>query len=78
MRVALVMGTYAVCGFLTFGYIYNTKVMVCGMEPSPGKEWLEWHSCWRNHGSWYPPDAWAAGVGWPIYWGARVSIEITK
>lgn len=78
MRAAVIIGTYVVCGFLTFGHIRNSYE-ACGEEPSTvgiTPEWNKWVRCRFDASRDLAPAA--GGVVWPAYWLGRAAIEITK
>lgn len=92
MRGAIAIAVYVVVGFLTFGHVFNanyvepTPVEQCGAKPNilddrPG--WDKWYDCthpdWRMHttlGASFP--AMLAGAAWPVYWGGKLAIKVTK
>lgn len=64
-KLAAVFITYAVMGFLTFGYLYTRAEMFC-----PADKYQQ--SCIRGRETAAP----MGGLWWPFYWAGRIGIEL--
>jgi hypothetical protein len=88
------IAVYVIAGFLTFGHVYNANyvppqpLVDCGKKPEVlGDGWDEYWDCRRDnidrkYGA-TPPfvaaiPAFYAAIAWPVYWGGKIAIKVTK
>lgn len=80
----LAVAAYVIVGFLTFGHVYNGVAPRedCGVRPNIIEEpdkWDRWYSCKNPRANdLFGFDSFMAGAFWPVYWGGKAAIEVTK
>lgn len=76
----VLVGAYVVCGFLTYGHLYNRDLRECWSRPHSGNEPVEY----QKRAECYLASTGAvertffSGAFWPIYWAGRGAIFVTK